>query len=139
MHDTRPGPKLRLPRRTLFIATALIEVGAGLVLVSVPAAAMWLLFGVREPSIEALIVGRIGGASLIAIGVACWLARDDRGSRSQQGLLWGMLAYNVGACAVLAYVGSMLPTVGVALWPGAVLHALMTTWCAVNLRTYLPN
>jgi hypothetical protein len=119
----------------LFIATAIIEVGAGLSLVSLPALAIGLLLGVREPSPEALIVGRVGGAALLAIGVACWLARDDRGGRSQHGLLWGMLIYNVGACAVLTFAGSMLRMAGVALWPGVVLHAAMAIWCAVNLRT----
>jgi hypothetical protein len=48
--------------KKLFIATAIVEVGTGLFLLSVPAVAIWLLFGVREPSLEALIVGRIGGA-----------------------------------------------------------------------------
>jgi hypothetical protein len=84
-------------------------------------------------------VGRIGGAGLLAIGVACWLARDDSGSRAQHSLLWGMLVYNVGACAILAYVGSMLPTVGVALWPGVIVHAAMATWCAMNVRRLPPN
>jgi len=125
-------------RKKLFIATAIIEVGAGLSLLSVPAVAIWLLLGVRQPSLEALIVSRIGGAGLLAIGVACWLARGDRGSRAQHGLSWGMLIYNVSACAMLAYVGSMLPTIGVVLWPAVILHAVMTTWCAVNLYTISP-
>jgi hypothetical protein len=123
----------------LFTATALIEVGAGLSLVSLPTLAIWLLLGVREPSPEALIVGRVGGAGLLAIGVACWLARGDRGSRSQHGLLWAMLVYNVGACTVLAFAGSMLPMAGVALWPGVGLHAVMTIWCALNLRASAAN
>jgi hypothetical protein len=123
----------------LFIATAIIEVGTGLSLVSLPALAIGLLLGVREPSPEALIVGRVGGAALLAIGVACWLARDDRGGRSQHGLLWGMLIYNLGACAVLTSAGSMLRMAGVALWPGVVLHAAMAIWCAVNLRTSAAN
>jgi hypothetical protein len=115
---------------TLFMATALIEVGAGLSLVSVPALVIWLLLGVREPSPEALVVGRVGGAGLLAIGVACWLARDDRGSRSQHSLLWAVLVYNVGACAVLAFAGSKLALAGVALWPAVGLHAAITIWCA---------
>ncbi len=115
------------------MATALIEVGAGLSLVSVPALVIWLLLGVREPSPEALVVGRVGGAGLLAIGVACWLARDDRGSRSQHGLLWAMLVYNVGACSVLAFAGSMLSLAGVVLWPVAGLHAVMAIWCAAAI------
>jgi len=44
-------------------------------------------------------------ASLFALGVACWIARDDHGSRSHLGLLWGMLFDNVTVCAVLAFAG----------------------------------
>lgn len=118
----------------LFIATALIEVGTGLSLVCLPALVIWLLLGVGEPSQEALVVGRLGGAALLAIGVACWLAHDDRGSLSQHGLLWGMLTYNVGACIVLTIAGSMMRMFGIALWPAVVLHAALTIWCAANLR-----
>jgi hypothetical protein len=114
----------------LFIATALIEVGAGLSLLCLPAMAIWFLLGVGEPSPEAIIVGRVGGAGLLAIGVACWLARDDSDSRSQHGLLWGMIIYNVGACVVLAIAGSMRMS-GIAMWPAVVLHAAMTIWCGV--------
>jgi hypothetical protein len=114
----------------LFIATALIEVGVGLSLLCLPAMAIWFLLGVGEPSPDAIIVGRVGGAGLLAIGVACWLARDDGDSRSQHGLLWGMIIYNVGACVVLAIAGSMRMS-GVALWPAVVLHAAMTIWCGV--------
>lgn len=118
----------------LFTATALIEVGAGLSLLGLPALDIWLLLGVRDPSPEALIVSRVCGAGLLAIGVACWLARDDRGSRSQHGLLWAMLVYNVGVCTVLVFAGLVSQMAGVALWPVVGLHAVMATWCALNLR-----
>ena len=120
----------------LFTASVLIEVAAGLPMVSVPALALWLLLGVREPSPEALIASRIGGAGLLAIAVACWLGRDDRGSSSQHGLLWAVLVYNFGALTVLAFSGSMLRMAGVALWPAVALHAVMTIWCALNLRAW---
>jgi hypothetical protein len=126
-------------QRKLFVMTALIEVGTGLSLVCLPALVIWLLLGVTEPSPEALIVGRVGGAGLLAIGVACWIARDDRGSRSQHGLLWGMLIYNVGACGVLAFAGSMMRISGVALWPAVALHAALTIWCAACLRASASN
>ena len=46
------------------------------------------------------------GASLFALGLACWIARDDHGSRAHLlGPLWGMLFYNVTVCAVLAFAG----------------------------------
>ena len=105
-------------------------------MVSVPALAIWLLLGVRGPSPEALVASRIGGAGLLAIAVACWLGRDDGGSSSQHGLLWALLLYNVAAFAVLAFSGSMLRMAGVALWPAVGLHAVMTIWCALNLRAW---
>jgi len=123
-------------QQKLFTASALIEAAAGLPLVSLPALAIWLLLGVREPSPEALIVSRIGGAALLAIAVACWLGRVDGGSPSQHGLLWALLLYNVGAFAVLAYSGSMLRMAGVALWPAVGLHAVMAIWCGLNLRAW---
>ena len=121
-------------QKMLFTAAALIEVGAGLSLVGLPAVAIWLLLGVGGPSPEALIVSRVCGAGLLAIGVACWLARGDGGSRSQHGLLWAMLIYNVGVSIVLAFAGLKLQMAGDALWPGVGLHAVMTSWCALNLR-----
>ena len=119
--------------RTLFITTALLEAGTGLVLLSGPALAIGLLLGVVEAAPEALFVARLAGAALLAIGVACWLARDDLGSPSGRGVLWAMLVYNIGACAVLAAAGSTLRMVGVALWPAAALHAFLTAWCALSL------
>jgi hypothetical protein len=126
-------------RKNLFTVAALIEVGAGLSLLSLPGLAIWLLLGVRESSREALVVSRIGGAGLLALGVACWLARDDLGSRSQYGLLWAMLIYNVGACVALAFAGSIARMTGVALWPGVALHAAIAIWFAANLRASTAN
>jgi hypothetical protein len=117
----------------LFTTTTFLEVSAGLGLAAFPALVVWLLLGVREPSPEALVVGRVGGAGLVAIGVACWLAREDSGSRSQHGLLWGALIYNLGASVALAFAGLTLRMDGVALWPVVVLHSIMAIWCAASL------
>jgi len=117
-------------RKTLFAAAAFIEVGAGLLLAGLPALGIWLLLGVRGPSPEALIAGRVCGTAMLAIGVACWFARDDRGSASQRGLLWAMLVYNIGVCAVLAFAGFESQMAGVGLWPVVGLHGVMTIWCA---------
>jgi hypothetical protein len=117
-------------RRTLFAAAAFIEAGAGLTLVGLPALGIWLLLGVREPSPEALIAGRVCGTAMLANGVACWFARDDHGSPSQRGLLWAMLVYNIGVCAVLAFGGLVSQMAGVGLWPVVGLHGVMTIWCA---------
>src|SRR5713101_2491784 len=93
--SNREGIRMR-SQKNLFIATAIIEAGGGLAMASLPALVIGLLLGVPEPSPEALIFARLSGAALLTIGVACWLARDDRGSRSQHALLWAILIYNVG-------------------------------------------
>jgi len=117
-----------------FVATTLIEVGAALGLIAVPGLSLWVLLGLESPGSETLVVGRITGAALLALGLASWFAREDRGSRSQHGLLWGLLLYNSAACLMLAWAGAMLQMSGLALWPVVVLHVGMTAWCAVTLR-----
>ncbi len=78
--------------------------------------------------------GRLGGAALLAIGVASWLARTDTFSPAQFGLLTGLLIYNAAAAILIASAGVISKMSGVALWPAAVLHATLTVWCISCLR-----
>lgn len=83
----------------------------------------------------ALAVARVGGAALLALGVACWLARGDTKSRAARGLVAAMVIYNVGVAIVLGTAGIRLSPVGFVLWPPAVvLHAIMAIWCIGSLR-----
>ena len=121
-------------RTLLLIVTALVELGAGLTLLVAPSLATWLLLGIERPTAEALVVGEVCGAGLLAISVACWSARSDRGSASQRGLLWGVLVYDVGAAAVLGYAGMTLQSIGVGLWPAVALHTGLAIWCLACIR-----
>ena len=122
-----------LRTRFLFV-TALVEAGAGLALLVVPSIFFGLLLAIPQPSPEALLVGRIAAAALLALAVSCWLARDDRDGPAQHGLLCGMLVYNVGVGLLLAYAGSMLQMAGIALWPAVALHAAMAIWAVTCLK-----
>jgi hypothetical protein len=113
--------------------TAIIEAATGLALIAVPAIVVRLLLG-AEISGASVPLGRVAGAALLALGVACWLARDDTQSRAARGLVVAMLMYNIVATAVLAFAGIGLGLHGVALWPAVVLHAAMAVWCIVCLR-----
>ena len=113
--------------------TALIEAVTGLGLLAVPAIIVRLLLG-AEISGASIPLGRVAGAALLALGVACWLARDDTQSRASRGLVVAMLMYNLVATAVLAFAGIGLGLHGVALWPAVVLHAAMAVWCVACLR-----
>ena len=113
--------------------TAVIEAATGLALIAVPAIVVRLLLG-AEISGASIPLGRVAGAALLALGVACWLARGDTQSRTARGLIVAMLIYNIAATAVLAFAGISLGLHGVALWPAVVLHAVMAIWCIVCLR-----
>lgn len=124
--------------KKLFTVTALVEMAAGLPLLFAPAVVIWILLGVHAPSAEALVVGRIAGAGLFAIGIACWFARADSGSPTIRGLLWAILFYNAAACCVLAFTG-FSSLAGVGLWPAAALHGGMLIWCVLSLRGIKPK
>src|SRR5438046_24520 len=87
--------------------TAIIEAATGLALIAVPAIVVRLLLG-AEISGASIPLGRVAGVALLALGVACWLARDDTQSRAARGLVVAMLMYNIPATAVLAFAGIAL-------------------------------
>ena len=113
---------------------AVMELGAGVALLCCPSATAALLVGAPLEAPAALTVGRVGGAGLLALGVACWLARDDTQSRAARGLVSAMVLYNLGAVVILGAAGIGSQPVGVALWPAVMLHAAMAIWCTVCLR-----
>jgi hypothetical protein len=113
--------------------TAIIEAATGLAFIAVPTIVVRLLLG-AEISGAGMPLGRVAGAALLALGVACWLARDDTQSRAARGLVVAMLIYNIVATAVLAFAGIGLGLHGVAFWPAVILHAAMGAWCGACLR-----
>jgi len=114
--------------------TAIIETATGLGLMAVPSVVVRLLLGSPLDTSAAAMLGRVAGAALLALGVACWLARDDTQSRATRGLVVAMLMYNIAATAVLAFAGIGLGLYGVALWPAVALHAALGAWCVACLR-----
>ena len=121
-------------RRELLIATALAETGAGLALLLSPPLVTGLLLGVPIDAPSGLAVGRIAGAALLALGAACWLARDDGPSPGRRGLVAAILLYNCAAVAILATAGAGARLAGVLMWPVVALHAGLAVWCIASLR-----
>ena len=113
--------------------TAIIEAATGLGLIAVPTIVVRLLLD-AEMSGATIPLGRVAGVALLALGVACWLARGDTQSRATRGLVVAMLVYNIAATAVLALAGIGLGLHGVVLWPAVILHAAMGGWCVACLR-----
>jgi hypothetical protein len=121
-------------RTHLLIVTALGEGGTGLLLLAWPAIPRLLLLGGGEMSPDGAFTGRVAGAALVALAIACWLGRADRPCRTQEGLLWGLLTYDLAAAAILAGTGASTDQVGIALWPAVLLHAGLAGWCVGCLR-----
>ncbi len=120
--------------KTLLSLTAVLEASAGLALLAWPSSAIALVFGPAPVTPAGLAIGRIAGAGLLSLGLACWQARHDAQSRAAAGLIGAMLFYNIAAAASLAYASLGAGLTGVGLWPGAILHAAMAVWCAASLR-----
>ena len=125
--------------KLLFIVTAVSEAGAGLALLVSPVLLAAILIGLPFDTLADSVVGRIAGAALLTLGLACWLARNDAQSRAATGLIVAMLLYNVATVLVLAFAGLGWRLLGVGLWPAVVLHALMAVWCFACLRSNRAN
>jgi hypothetical protein len=118
--------------KRLLKLTALIEVPTGLGLMAVPVIVVRLLLG-ADISGASIPLGRVAGAALLALGVACWLAQYDAQSCAARGLVSAMVLYNLGAVVILGAAGIRSQLVGIALWPAVILHAVMAVWCVTSL------
>jgi hypothetical protein len=100
------------------------EAGTGLLLLVSPSLVVSLLFGVELGGI-ATVMSRLAGIALIGLGVACW-----PGNPAVQHL-YGMLTYSVLAMLYLIRIGVRGAPVGLLLWPGISVHALVIAFLAV--------
>ena len=94
------------------------EAGTGLLLLAYPPIIVRLLFGAEIAGVG-IVMSRIAGIALIALGVACWP------SNSAFQPLYGMLTYSVLAMLYLTRIGVRGAPVGPLLWPGVVVHAII--------------
>jgi len=117
------------------LALAAVGEGAmGLLLLVYPPIVVWLLFGVGISG-AGIVMSRVAGISLIALGLACWPASEASGGISRA--LRAMLCYSLLATLYLAYVGFIYGLIGILLWPAVVVHVILTillAWAALVLR-----
>jgi hypothetical protein len=78
--------RLIATRRLLLVTTG-VELPVGVLLLSSPLLAAWLILGASFDAPAAAVLGRIGGAAVLSLTVACWLARDDASSPGTRGLV----------------------------------------------------
>lgn len=101
--------------KKLLALAAVSEAATGLVLLVHPPIVASLLFG-TEITGAGIVMSRIAGISLIALGIACW-----PGNMAHRAL-YGMLTYSTLAMLYLAYLG-VIGGVGILLWSAVAVHA----------------
>jgi hypothetical protein len=116
--------------KKLLTITAIIEAATGLGLLAAPGVLAQLLLGGTLDTPAALTVARVGGTALLAIGVACWLNRENG-----RALVAAMLLYNVFVVGLLAHAALGLALSGLGLWPAVALHLAFAFWCIACLRS----
>jgi len=120
--------------KNLLTVTAIAEFGTGFVLVSFPGLLTVLLFGSSIDTPIALIIARVAGLAIIALGVACWFARNDVQSPATMGLVIAMFIYNSGTSLLFIYAGLSFISLGIGLWPVVLFHLAMSIWCIIKIQ-----
>lgn len=103
---------------------ALAEAATGMALIVVPSLVAQLLLGTELTGI-AVVVGRVAGISLLALGIACWPSKEPT-----RAALRGLTTYGLLITLYLSYFGLRGESVGPLLWPVVALHAVLTSLLA---------
>ena len=120
--------------KAFLLVTAIGEGGSGIGLLLLPAVVLSLLLGTQAPATDIVVVSRVAGSALLAIGLMSAVASRDAGSPALLGVLAGILLYDVVVAGLLGYAGAVLGLAGPALWPAVVLHVVLAVWCVVCLQ-----
>src|ERR1035438_8930710 len=105
--------------KKLLVFTGVAEAATGVALLLVPALVGRLLLGVELVGVS-VVVARVAGIALLALGVGCWPGPA----------LLGMLTYNALGTVYFAYLAIGGEWAGPLLWPVVVLHAVLTVLLA---------
>jgi hypothetical protein len=91
------------------------EAALGLVLLVYPPIVIRLLFG-AEIAGAGIVMSRVAGIALMALGIACWPGPPRV----------GMLTYSGVVTLYLGYIGFAGGLTGILLWPAVVVHVILT-------------
>jgi hypothetical protein len=101
--------------KKLLILTGVAEAATGVALMVAPALVGHLLLGAELAGVS-IVVARVAGIALFALGMGCWPGPAAL----------GMLNYSTLATVYLAYLAIGSEWVGPLLWPVVGLHAVIT-------------
>jgi len=101
--------------KKLLILTGVAEAATGVALMVAPGLVGHLLLGADLAGVS-VVVARVAGIALLALGVGCWPGTP----------LCGMLTYNLLGTVYFAYLALGGEWAGPLLWPVVGLHAVLT-------------
>ena len=101
--------------KKLLLITGLAEAATGVALMAAPALVGQLLLGADLTGVS-VVVARVAGIALLALGVGCWPGPASL----------GMLTYNALGTVFFAWLALGGPWRGPLLWPAVGLHAVLT-------------
>ena len=110
--------------RLLLALAGGLEILAGSAALIAPALVVSMLLGVPVDAI-ALVLARLFGAGVFALGLACLKARHDAGSPAGVAVSIGITAYNILAAVVLLWTAAGLGLGGLLLWVAGIGHATL--------------
>ena len=123
---------MSIQRELLTITAAGESLIGGLALLAPEATAMFI-FGAK-PKVAGAMLGRVCGMALMALGIACWGARNDSGSAARSGTLKAITFYNAGAGLLLVLFAAIGKTGGIVLWSAGILHLALAAAFAISFR-----
>jgi hypothetical protein len=110
--------------RLLLLLSGGLEILAGSAALIIPAPVVSLLLGSPLDSIG-VVLARLFGAGVFALGLACLKARDDVWSPAGLAVSIGITSYNVLAAVVLLWTAAGSGLGGLLLWGAGIGHATL--------------
>jgi len=110
--------------RPLLTLSGGIEALVGVLVLVSPAMVVGVLLGGPTDS-TAVVLTRLFGAGVFALGLACLKARDDVRSTAGLAVAVGMTSYNILAAVLLVWAAVGLGLGGTLLWAAGISHAVI--------------
>jgi hypothetical protein len=123
--------------KTLLIVKSAVNVLGGLMFALLPSFVISVLFEVPLGASAAISATRMLGAAILAMGLTCWLARNDSDSLAARGIITALFFYDAAAVIVLLLARFDSDLSGIGLWPVVVLHSALGFASVICLRKSL--
>ena len=118
----------------LLIAAAVVECLAGTAFLLLPAVAVTLVLGAEAGS-AGLMIARVAGVALLALGVACAGAATEIARPARTWAVMAITIYNAGAGLLLVAFAVRGMAYGPVVWIAGILHlGLASAFATVGFR-----